>query len=109
MEWHCFKDQSRMLETDLQLEDSEDHQKSTHKGLRCPDCGLSFVILDWYCFKDNVKMVDGDIQLSYSPNPKNQVTARQKGKKCPVCGLAFFMEDLVVGRIATAERMMEGK
>jgi ribosomal protein S27AE len=109
MEWHCFKDLSRMLEADIQLEDLEDHHKFYHKGLKCPDCGLSFLLMDWCCFKDNVKMVDADIKLTYQATPKNQHTAYQKGKKCPVCGLSFFMENLVVGRIATAERMLEGK
>jgi hypothetical protein len=109
MEWHCSKDQNRMLQIDLQLEDLEDHHKFSHKGLKCPDCGLAFLQLDWYCFKDNVKMVEADIQLAYQMSPTYRRTAFQKGVKCEVCGMSFFLEDLVVGRLATAEKLLEGK
>ncbi len=98
-----------MVEADIQLEDLEDHHKFTQRGLICVDCGLSFLLMDWYCFKDKVKMVDADIQLTYKMTPEYQRPSYQKGKKCPVCGLSFFLEDLVVGRIATAEKSLEGK
>ena len=75
-----------MSEVDLQLEDTEDHHQFTQRGLKCMDCGLSFLLMDWYCFKDKVKMEDADIKLAYLVNPKYQRTSVQKGKKCPVCG-----------------------
>ena len=98
-----------MVEADIQLEDLIDHHKFTQRGLKCIDCGLSFLLMDWYCFKDKVKMVDADIQLVYQMTSKVQHTFYQKGKKCPACGLSFVLEDLVVGRIATAEKSFEGK
>ena len=73
------------------------------------DCGLSVLLMDWYCFKDKVKMEDADIKLAYLVNPKYQRTSVQKGKRCPVCGLSFFMETFAVGRLATAERLLEKK
>jgi len=109
MEWYCFKDKVKLAEADIQLEDLEDHHKFSQRGLKCPDCGISFLLMDWYCFKDKVKMVDADLQLMYQMSPTYKRTSYQKGKKCPVCGLSFFLEDLVVGRIATAERLLEGK
>jgi hypothetical protein len=56
MEWHCFKDYSRMEEVKLELEDLKDHHRYTHKGVKCPKCGLAFETLEWYCYKDKVKM-----------------------------------------------------
>jgi hypothetical protein len=109
MEWRCFKDQRIMAEADLQLEDLEDHHHFTQRGLKCVDCGLSFLMMDWYCFKDKVKMVDGDVQLGYGTNAENRRTSTQKGIKCPVCGTSFLLEKFVVGRLATAEKMIEGK
>jgi len=109
MEWHCSKDFSRLVEVDLQLEDLKDHHKFTHKGLKCPKCGIAFIKLDWYCFKDSVQMEEADIQLGYELTPTYKLTSFQKGIKCPVCGLAFFLEYFTLTRLAVSEQMTEGK
>ena len=98
-----------MLAETLQFEDLEDHHHFKQRGLKCIDCGISFLLMDWYCFKDKVKMVDADIQLAYAVNPERHINSTQKGIKCPVCGVSFFREKFVVGRLATAEKMVEGK
>jgi ribosomal protein S27AE len=109
MEWHCSKDFSRMVEVDLQLENLVDHHKFSHKGLKCPKCGITFVTLDWYCFKDNVKMEEADINFVYQLSPSQKLSSTQKGLKCPVCGMSFFLEYFTLTRLATAETMFETK
>jgi hypothetical protein len=109
MEWHCFKDYSRMVEVDLQLEDLKDHHKFTHKGMKCPKCNLAFETLDWYCFKDDVKMEEADIQIFYQLSPEHKMSTTQKGLKCPICGLSFFLEYFTLTRLANAETMFETK
>jgi hypothetical protein len=98
-----------MEEVDLQLEDLKDHHRFSHKGMKCPDCGLTFVKLDWYCFKDNVKMEEADIQLLYQLSAEHKMTSVQKGIKCPVCGQSFFLEYFTLSRLASAETMFETK
>ena len=108
MEWHCFKDKSMLVEVDLELEDIN-HHKFTHKGLKCPHCGLSFVTPDWYCFKDKVKMEEAEVQLLYQLSPEHKLNSSQKGLKCPVCGISFFLEYFTLTRLVSAEEMFETK
>lgn len=109
MEWHCFKDYSLIVETDLQMEDLKDYHKFTHKGLKCPHCGLAFIKPDWYCYKDKVKMVETDIELRYELSAEHKMSATQKGLKCPVCGISFFLEYFTLTRLVSAEERFESK
>ena len=109
MEWHCFRDYSRLEEVDIQLEDLKDHHKFTRKGMKCPKCGITYETLDWYCYKDKVKMEEADIKLVYQPEPAHKLEATQKGLKCPVCGISFFLEYFTLSRLASAEAVFETK
>ena len=60
--------------------------------------------MEWYCFKDKVKMVDSNLRMAYLKKTSTIV-----GMKCPKCGISFIREEIVVGRIAKAEQMIEKK
>jgi hypothetical protein len=65
--------------------------------------------MDWYCFKDKVPMMESDINLVYTARDDYQRNFNFKGLKCPKCGASYIPENLAIGRLATAEGMVEGK
>ncbi|MFC1907087.1 hypothetical protein ACFLW8_03265 [Chloroflexota bacterium] len=59
---------------------------------------------DWYCFKDKEKMVESDVLMEYL----DTINAIE-GIKCPKCGAAYLEEEMVVEKVAQAEKMLENK
>jgi hypothetical protein len=65
--------------------------------------------MDWHCFKDKIAMVEADVKLTYFVRDGYSRDFTFKGLKCPKCGVAYIPEPLAVGRLSTAEGMVEGK
>jgi hypothetical protein len=59
---------------------------------------------EWHCFKCKVKMVNGRVRMSYL----GKIVPIQ-GIKCPRCGVAYLPEEIVLGKVAKAEEMIENK
>ena len=65
--------------------------------------------MEWYCFKDKVAMLETDVNLTYFVSDDYSRDFTFKGLKCPQCGAIYIPEHMAVGRLATAEGMVEGK
>jgi hypothetical protein len=59
---------------------------------------------EWHCFKCKVKMVESRVRMSYLGK-----TGSTQGIKCSKCGVAYLLEEIAVGRVAKAEKMIEDK
>lgn len=59
-----------------------------------------------FCGKCNVEMQSvKDIALKLGMMPLPNAT----GLRCPVCGVELLRKDLILGDLAQAEKMMQGK
>lgn len=59
-----------------------------------------------FCGKCNVEMQDvNDIGLKLGMMPLPNAT----GLRCPECGVELLMKELILGDLAAAEKMMQGK
>ena len=59
---------------------------------------------EWHCFKCKVKMANSRVRMSYL-----EKIVPTQGIKCPQCGVAYLPEELVLGKVAKAEKMIENK